>query len=222
MKTLAVAFAALFAAATPPASPPAKAQSARAVAAPAQVPASERSAVLAAASRALNETTGLTGRFLQLNASGSTSGGVFHLSRPGRLRFEYDAPNPLLVVADGSTVAISDRSLRTVDRVPLRATPLHFVLKRDINLERDARITSVTREGGLLNVTARDREGQTDGQIILTFDAASYELRQWRVIDGQGQATTLTLQNPRAASRFDPKLFVVQDAKDPTARRPAR
>ncbi len=179
----------------------------------------ERASVLAAASQALNGAQKLQGRFLQIGPDGAASEGAFYLQRPGKLRFDYDAPNPLTIVADGATVAIEDKALKSVDRMPLRTTPLYFVLKKNVDLEKDARITSVRRADGAVFVTARDRGGQTDGEIILTFDGPSLELRQWTVTDAQGQVTRLALKDVRAVDRLDPKLFIVKAPADPTARR---
>lgn len=167
----------------------------------------ERAAALTAASAALNKLVSVQGRFAQIAPDGARSGGAFYLQRPGRLRFQYDAPSPLTIVSDGSTVAVEDRSVRDVSRVPLRSTPLFYVLKRDVSLERDARITRVVRNGDLLMVTARDRTGEADGEITLAFSASDYQLRQWEVTDAQSLTTRITLSELRAAERLDPRLF---------------
>lgn len=182
----------------------------------------ERRTVLRAASRALNARTTLEGRFLQVAADGSAAQGRFWLQRPGRLRFEYDAPSPLTVVSDGETVAIQDRALKTVDRAPLRSTPLFFVLKRDIDLERDVHVTRVSREGGAVSITARDRAGKTDGEITLVFDGPNYDLKRWRIVDGQGAATDLALQQTRVVPRIDPALFVAPQSVNVTRPRANR
>ena len=178
-----------------------------------------RTAALTEASRALDSIRALQGRFRQVSPSGAVQTGAFYLQRPGRLRFEYDAPGPLTVISDGASVAIRDRAMRTTDQIPLRATPLYFVLKSTINLEKDARITQVAKQDNELIITAKDRSGQTDGQITLTLDMSSKALKRWRIVDGQGQVTQLTLFDARSAAKLDPKLFQIQDASDPTARR---
>jgi outer membrane lipoprotein-sorting protein len=187
--------------------------------APIELSGQARSAALAEASRALNGVRALQGRFQQVSPGGATVTGAFFMQRPGRLRFEYDAPSPLTIVADGATVAISDRAMRTSDQLPLRATPLYFVLKSTINFEKDARITRVARTENELLITARDKSGQTDGEITLSLDAASKALKRWRIVDGQGQVTQLTLIEARPTAKLDPKLFIIQTTTDPTARR---
>lgn len=184
-----------------------------------QLAGAERAAALVAASAALNRIQSVQGRFVQVAPDGSRSQGAIYLQRPGKMRFQYDAPSPLTIVSDGSTVTVEDRSVRDVSRVPLRSTPLYYVLKRDVSLERDARITRVSRSGDQVLVTARDRTGEADGEITLHFAGPAYELRQWSITDGQRQTTRITLSDVRAAGRLDPRLFRVQSATDPTARK---
>lgn len=168
----------------------------------------ERTQTLARASAALNGIRALQGRFLQLAPTGQSATGQFYMQRPGRLRFAYDPPATMLIVADGSVVAVADTALRSVNRAPLRTTPLYFVLKNDINLDRDARITRVARAGENLYVTCRDRTGNADGEITLVLSGPNLELRSWDVVDAMGARTRLTLSNVSRPARLDPSLFV--------------
>src|SRR5215216_6091811 len=66
----------------------------------------------------------LIGDFVQVGPDGSRTDGKFYLQKPGRVRFEYNPPSPLELVADGSSVAVRDRRLSTQDVYPLSQTPL--------------------------------------------------------------------------------------------------
>lgn len=179
-----------------------------------------RTVALAQANEALNALRQVKGRFVQVAPDGAISQGAFFLQRPGKVRFAFDDPAPLTIVADGATVAVADRRLKTVDRTPLRTTPLFFVLKSDIDLERDARVSGVERDGDALIVTVRDRKGEADGALSLLFVGASEpELRGWSVRDATGQITQVSLKDVAPAGRLDPALFVLEDPKDSTARR---
>jgi outer membrane lipoprotein-sorting protein len=144
------------------------------------------------------------------------------MQRPGKLRFEYDAPSPLTIVSDGSVVAIEDRSSRDVQRIPLRSTPLYYVLKRDVSLERDARITRVLQQNGDLYVTARDRRGEAEGEITMHFAGPARELKQWSITDGQRQNTRVSLSDMRPAAGLESRLFRIPQGRDPSARRSGR
>ena len=169
----------------------------------------DRSAALAQASASLNRIAAVQGRFAQIAPDGSRSQGDIYLARPGKMRFQYDAPSPLTIVSDGSVVAVVDNTSRDVQRLPLRSTPLYYVLKKDVNLERDARIVRVTRSGDNLLVTARDRTGDADGEITIIFAGPTYDLREWAVSDGQRQTTRISLSGVRATSGMNPRLFRV-------------
>jgi outer membrane lipoprotein-sorting protein len=117
----------------------------------------------------------------------------------------------MLIVSDGSVVAMRDTELRTTERTPLRSTPLNIILGSTIDLERNARVLRVSRAGPWLMVTARDRSGQTDGQIILQFYGPEAELRSWDVIDATGARTRVALSNITQPASFDRSLFRLED-----------
>ena len=171
----------------------------------------DRAVGLARANAALNAYRRLQGRFVQTSPGGGRAAGVFYLERPGRLRFEYDPPAALLIVSDGSVVALRDNELRTTERTPLRSTPLNIILGADIDLERNARVLRVSRAGPWLMITARDRAGQTDGQITLQFYGPDAELRSWDVIDATGARTRITLSDVTQPASLDRSLFRLED-----------
>jgi outer membrane lipoprotein-sorting protein len=170
-------------------------------------PKAEQGAVIAAVGRAVNAITRLQGRFIQTNPDGTNVGGRFWLQRPGKVRFEYDAPSPLLLISDGTNVALQDRRLRTTDRYPLRQTPLYFLLKANVDLARDVIVTGVERRGGNYFLAMRDRRREADGELIVSFDQATNALEEWTIRDRQGRSTRVRLVNPVqgpaiAASQF--------------------
>lgn len=187
------------------------APAAHAQTAPVVLEGAARDAGIAAANRSLNAFTRLQGRFTQASPGGGRAAGTVYIQRPGRLRFEYDPPATMLIVADGSVVALRDTELRTTERTPLRSTPLNLILGANIDLARDARILRVSRAGPWLMITARDRSGQTDGQITLQFYGANAELRSWDVIDATGARTRITLSNVTQPASFDRSLFRLDD-----------
>jgi outer membrane lipoprotein-sorting protein len=171
----------------------------------------DRVAALARVNETLNAIARLQGRFVQTSPGGASAAGAFYLERPGKLRFEYDPPATLLIVSDGSVVSLRDTALRTTERTPLRSTPLNLILRSTIDLERHARVLRVARSGAWLMVTARDRSGQTDGQITLNFFGDQTELRSWDVFDATGARTRVTLSDVVRPEALDPSLFRLPD-----------
>ena len=188
----------------------------------AAVPASRFDAVqmaqLKRISTYLNTMKNIQGRFLQISASGASDQGTFYLKKPGRVRFEYQKPNPNLVIADGATVAVENSALKTTDRYPLANSPLRLLLSDRIDLATDPRISQVKAEQGALSVTAREESGPAQGSITLTFaDAGAnsgnggLELRQWEVLDAQGARTAVIVNEMRSVADIPARLFVIQD-----------
>src|SRR5450759_5655024 len=65
----------------------------------------------------LNALRALKARFLQVAPDGAVSGGVVWLERPGRMRFQYDPPSPILLVAGHGVVLFHDRQLNQTSNV---------------------------------------------------------------------------------------------------------
>ena len=151
------------------------------------------------------------GTFEQVAPDFSESTGRFALSRPGKVRFEYDAPSPLLLVSDGTTVALQDSELETTDRVPLGTTPLALLLDDEIDFETEADVLEVTRRNGRVGITLRDRSGEMDGTLTLILQESDMSLTGWRTVDSGGNITSVMLSDVTYGSRLNPRLFVMTD-----------
>ena len=166
---------------------------------------------LARVDAALNNTLSFQGRFAQYGADGSFAQGTIYLSRPGKLRFEYDQPSPLLIVSDGVTLTQQDRALETTDRVPLSSTPLHFFLRENVNLAQDTEVVALQKTPLEWRVSARDGSGQMDGTITMFFDGSNLALKEWVITDGFGGNTRLLLSDLVYNQRLNPRLFILRD-----------
>ena len=162
----------------------------------------------------LNAVETLRSRFIQIAPDGSFAEGDLALSRPGRLRLDYDEPNPLRIIADGTTVAVEDQALETVDRIPLRSTPLWWLLKPEINISEDAAIVSMESEFGFLYLTLRDPSGEMEGEIMFVFAEPNYELREWFVTDELGEITRVSLTDVQSGVSLNPRLFVIPEPEN--------
>ena len=168
---------------------------------------------LARIDTAMNNTASFSGRFAQYGSDGSFSQGQVYLKRPGKIRFEYDAPAQLLMVSDGVTLTQLDKALDTKDRVPLKSTPLAFFLAETVKLEDDVEVISLQKTINAISVTAKDGSGQMDGAITMIFDPNTLALREWVVHDGFGQQTKILLSELKYNERLNPRLFILRDEK---------
>lgn len=151
------------------------------------------------------------GRFVQTDAKGARSEGKFFLERPGRIRFEYDPPAQLVVVADGHNVTVYDRRLRTFNAYPLGLTPLHVFLAKTVRFDKAAAIDKVERTPDGFEIVAHDGKHASEGSIALEFSDRPVRLLEWTVTDAAGRHTRVQLTALKPSGGFDAKLFAIGD-----------
>jgi len=163
---------------------------------------------LAEISAYLNNLTNAQGPFTQTNSNGSQIKGRFFLKRPGRMRFEYEGKDSALVVAGQGKLAIFDRKSNSgPQQYPLRRTPLHIILKTNVNLGASGMVTGHSFDGTATSITAQDPEHPNYGNVKLVFTDGPTELRQWIVTDQSGQKTTVVLGKLDNTTRIASRLF---------------
>jgi outer membrane lipoprotein-sorting protein len=159
---------------------------------------------------ALDQTTTLKARFLQIAPDGATTQGTAWLDRPGRMRFEYDKPSPLLLVANHGQVVFRDRKLDQVTTIPLSRTPLGLLLAPSVRLSGDVTVTGFTEQNGQLQITLERTAAPGDGSLTLIYSERPFMLRSWSVLDAQGRDTRVDLYDPVSGGSFPASLFDVQ------------
>jgi outer membrane lipoprotein-sorting protein len=155
----------------------------------------------------------LKAHFLQVAPNGAISQGTVWLERPGRMRFQYDPPSPLLLVAGHGLVVFHDKSLNQTSNIPLGQTPLGILLADHVRLQGDVTVTAMQHLPGQIQVSLIRTASPGDGTLTLIFADNPVTLRQWTVLDAQRQETRVTLYNVETGGRFDPKLFEFIDPR---------
>jgi outer membrane lipoprotein-sorting protein len=173
-------------------------------------PAAAQQLSLGQVSQYLNQLQTAQGGFTQINADSTLSTGQIYIKRPGRIRFEYNAPDNSLVMAGGGSVAIFDpRSNNGPDRYPLNQTPLKIILERNVDLGRARMVTGHTSDGVTTTITAQDPDNPQYGSIQMVFTGSPVELRQWIVTDDVGSQTTVILNDMTAGTRISDNKFSI-------------
>jgi outer membrane lipoprotein-sorting protein len=158
----------------------------------------------------------LSGEFVQIGPDGRQSKGVFYIQKPGKVRFEYDPPNPTEVIADGSAVVVRDRKLNTKDLFTLSQTPLRYLLQDKIDLIKDTSVVRVTADAQFVSVTVEEKQVLIGtSRLMMMFDAKTLELRQWVITDPQGYETAVAVSNLDRTRRPDPSLFKIDYTQYP-------
>src|SRR5207247_8255889 len=124
----------------------------------------------------------LVGNFVQVGPDGGRTQGELYLQKPGKVRFEYDDPSPINIIADGQSVVVRDRKLATQDVFPLSQTPLRFLLADRIDLLNDTNVIGVRADDVFVTVTIEERQALIGtSRLVMMVGAKDYQLKQWTV-----------------------------------------
>jgi outer membrane lipoprotein-sorting protein len=152
----------------------------------------------------------LVGNFVQVGPDGSRVRGEFYIQKPGRVRFEYDPPARIEIVADGQSVVVRDRKLATQDLYPLSQTPLRFLLSERIDLLKETNVVGVRADDTFVTITIEERQPLIGtSRLMMMVGAKDYQLKQWTITDPQGYDTTVAVSNLDNSKRPDPSLFKI-------------
>ncbi len=155
----------------------------------------------------LDRITTLKAQFLQIAPDGRSSRGTVWLDRPGRMRFQYDKPSPLLLVANDGKLVFNDSQLKQTTVIPLAKTPLGLLLRPHVTLSGDVAITGFRHSGGQVQLTLVRTATPGDGSLTLIFSDQPLALRSWSVIDAEGRQTRVDLYDVVLGGSFRQGLF---------------
>ncbi len=144
-------------------------------------------------------------RFVQTTADGHQQRGTFYLSRPGKLRFQYDPPNEDFVVADGIFIYFYDAQLKQQSHAPISETLADFLLRKNLKLAGDLKVTKIMRAGELVQIFLVQTEQPESGTLVLGFTEekdGTFDLKKWRIIDAMGNITETELFNVKKGVKF--------------------
>jgi outer membrane lipoprotein-sorting protein len=163
-----------------------------------------------------NSITNLQGSFEQVDATNKLTTGRFYVQRPGKIRFDYAPPSGLRIIADGSSLAIEDSDLRTVEKYPIQSTPFRMLLSDTVDLARDSRIVGVESQEGSLSISLEDKSGDAAGSIRLVFDSGpELQLKQWLITDAQGLTTRVTVTDVVSGRKVAADFFTSKESFQP-------
>ena len=154
----------------------------------------------------------MAGEFVQFGPKGEQTGGKFFIERPGKIRFNYEAPAAFRVISDGKSVVLNNQKLKTWDLYPLSKTPLKLLLDEHIDLA-GGKVTGVKQEEDLTTIQLSDKSVFGNARLTMMFDPKTYELRQWTITDAQGKDTTVMIFNVQQGVKIPAEYFKIDYAK---------
>jgi len=152
----------------------------------------------------------LVGDFVQVGPDGSRVKGEFYIQKPGRVRFDYEPPSRIEIIADGQSVVVRDRKLATQDLYPLSQTPLRFLLSDRIDLLKETNVVGVRADDTFVSITIEETQPLVGtSRLMMMVGAKDFKLKQWTITDPQGYDTTVAVSNLDNSKRPDPSMFKI-------------
>ena len=153
-------------------------------------------------------------KFYQISDNGGTAQGDFYVSKPNKMRLEYQPPHRIEVIADGRYLIFHDKKLEQVTYLDLDENPASIMLKEDFSFKKEElTVTDMTAEPGIISVSVIKKNIPSAGKITLIFKDKPFSLRQWRVTDARQISTLVSLDNMETNIAVDNALFKFKDPR---------
>ena len=159
----------------------------------------------------LNDMKTLRAGFLQISSDNTVATGNMFMSRPGKIRFEYDPPSPILLVSDGVFLIYIDKELEQKTHVWLSNTPIGFLTESNIKLDGDVTVTGFSMGPNVYSMTLVRTLDPQDGRITMIFSDQPLALRKWTITDSNGIKTTISLNNLERGITINPSVFEIKE-----------
>lgn len=162
-----------------------------------------------------NGIASMRSAFLQASSTGHVARGTVWLRRPGRMRFEYDPPSPVLITSDGNILTYQDLELKQTNQIPLFTSPLAVLVDDEVKFDEDLVVEDVHKESNVLRIKLRQRDEPEQGYVTLVFQDRPLELKQWTIVDAQQVSVKVALLDPQFGVTIPNELFRPKDFGKP-------
>lgn len=169
--------------------------------------------------RYLNSLTTVTAKFTQVAPDGNIAEGVFYLQRPGKMRWEYDPPVPIVMIGKDDTLIYYDSELQQTNHIPIKDTLAGFLARKHISLTEDVAIDSVEQDAGMVRVSLHQKTAPDEGGLMLEFADAPFRLNSMRVTDATDQETRIAFSGAVFGQPIDQKKFDLSNTANPRRER---
>ena len=145
--------------------------------------------------------------FIQIGPSGNISKGKLYLDLPGKIRIDYKQPSNLLITSQGFWLYIQDRKLKQTNNVPIKQTPLNYLLKKNIDFNNNLLELKIKKEAGLIILSIKELNKSNQSKLILQFSEKPINLKKWVIEDEFNNQTNVLLQNLHLGIKRSHLLF---------------
>jgi outer membrane lipoprotein-sorting protein len=150
----------------------------------------------------------MSGDFVQSGPRAERNSGRFFLQRPGKIRFNYAGQSGISVIADGKSLVVYNKKLKTSRLYALSKTPLKLLLDNQVDFSGN-RVKSIRDDGAQIMIKLADKSAFGNSNITMVFDRKSLDLRRWSLTDEKGLTTTVTITNVKQGIRAPAGTFMI-------------
>lgn len=164
----------------------------------------------------LNNIKYLTADFTQTSPEGDINFGKFYLSRPGKMRIEYDQEIPILIIVNGSVLSYIDVELEEIFNFSTGSTPASFLTRKNISFNaKDIEFLDFKDDGKRYIVMIQKKNRKEAGIFYLIFDKSPVTFVKMRVKNDMEEITDISLKNIDYKSKISSNKFFVKNSNLP-------
>ncbi len=155
-------------------------------------------------------------RFVQVGENGQRGKGEVWIQRPGKARWEYRTPAPVMLLIRDNKLTYYDYLLEEVTYADVPDTPLNILLYSSEDPLKNATIHGIeaTRNSIRIVLSAEtDNEDWKNAMLILSFDRNPMQLKRAIQFDPANKALTLDFINPTLNQPLPDKRFIFIDPR---------
>ncbi|MFO1241828.1 MAG: outer membrane lipoprotein carrier protein LolA [Rickettsiales bacterium] len=156
----------------------------------------------------LNGLTTIQADFVQIAPGGNLSTGKFFLKRPGKMRWQYDPPVPVLLISNGSVFTYYDYELQQVNEIPLDSTLAGFIAQKNIRFDPEViTVKEILEANKVIRIRIVQTDHPKDGDLTMELTDSPMQLRNLIIKDSKGESTNVSLNGARYGVPLEDKLF---------------
>ena len=154
----------------------------------------------------LNNTKTMVADFIQIAPDGTSSDGKFYLSRPGKLRWQYEPPVPMLIIVNGKKLMYYDYELNEVSYTDTDEVMGSFLTAPKIDFhEHNVTLEEINNKYGFIKIMLKHKK--ENKSMKMTFSENPIELKKIDFFDENNQQTSISFHNIKYNTILDSKLF---------------
>lgn len=156
----------------------------------------------------LNNINTIKSGFVQIASNGGSAEGRIYIAKPSKIRMEYTAPDPLLIIGNGDYIIYNDKELDQVTNIDYKDIPATIILTNKIKFDgTNLKVIDFYKDSGQTSITVETPKNPGVKPITLVFDNDPFRLKQWKVIDQQNIEITISLYDMEQDADLSPSLF---------------